>query len=138
MFRGTDGDLPSLHAALIDVPEAWSPEAWLKFKTPHEFVVSALRMFDFVPAPSRQLIAPFDLLGQRPYTPGSPAGWPDIASRWDGPDALLNRIEWSSQLAERRGQAVRAVGSREHGARRCACRSHSTSASRARKARRKV
>ena len=31
--------------------------------------------------------------GQRPYTPGSPAGWPDTATNWNGGDALLKRIE---------------------------------------------
>jgi uncharacterized protein (DUF1800 family) len=87
-----------VHAALIDLPEAWST-ASAKFKTPHEFVVSAFRMFDYVPAQPRQIIAPFNQLGQRPYAPGSPAGWADVASEWDGPDALLNRIEWSSQIA---------------------------------------
>jgi uncharacterized protein (DUF1800 family) len=103
VFRDTSGDLPSVHAALIDVPEAWSRPAQ-KFKTPHEFVVSTFRMFAFLPVQPPQILAPFQLLGQRPYTPGSPAGWPDIASQWDGPDALLNRIEWSSQLAARTGK----------------------------------
>jgi uncharacterized protein (DUF1800 family) len=103
VFRDTEGDLPRVHAALIDLPEAWSSEPQ-KFKTPHEFVVSTFRMFDFVPAQPQQIVAPFQLLGQRPYTPGSPAGWADVASQWDGPDALLNRIEWSSQLGARVGK----------------------------------
>jgi uncharacterized protein (DUF1800 family) len=46
------------------------------------------------------------LLGQRPYSPGSPAGWPDTAAQWDGPDALLKRIEWSTQLGEKVGGRV--------------------------------
>jgi uncharacterized protein (DUF1800 family) len=43
----------------------------------------------------------FELLGQRQYTPGSPAGWPDSASNWDGADALMHRVLWASQLAAR-------------------------------------
>jgi len=103
VFRDSNGDLPSVHAALIDLPDAWvqTPQ---KFKTPHEFVVSTFRMLDFIPVQPPQIIAPFQLLGQRPYTPGSPAGWSDIASQWDGPDALLNRIEWSSELAAHTGK----------------------------------
>jgi uncharacterized protein (DUF1800 family) len=73
----------------------------VKFKTPHELVVSSFRMLDFVPAEPRQLAASFDLLGQRPYTPGSPAGWPDTAPHWDGADALLKRIEWAGEVAGR-------------------------------------
>ena len=81
-----------------------SPES--KFKTPHEFVVSAFRMFDFVPAEPRLVAAPFELLGQRPWSPGSPAGWPDTADHWDGPDALLKRIEWADAVSERTGGRV--------------------------------
>jgi uncharacterized protein (DUF1800 family) len=101
-FRDSEGDLPTVHRALLEAPQAWSAAA-LKFKTPHEFVISAFRMFDFVPAQPQQVVAPFQLLGQRPYTPGSPAGWPDRADQWDGPDALLKRIEWASAVGDRIG-----------------------------------
>jgi uncharacterized protein (DUF1800 family) len=97
-FLDSHGDLRTVHAALINLPEAWSSDP-VKFKTPHEFVVSASRMLDYVPQQPQRILAPFNQLGQRPYAPGSPAGWPDIAGHWDGPDALLNRIEWSSQIA---------------------------------------
>ena len=56
-----------------------------------------------MPRESRQIAAPFQVLGQRPYSPGSPAGWPDTADHWGGSDALLKRIEWSNALAERLG-----------------------------------
>ncbi|GFE79034.1 hypothetical protein GCM10011487_10340 [Steroidobacter agaridevorans] len=105
VFRDTGGDLPALHRALVECPEAWArPTA--KFKTPHDFVVSTFRMLDFVPPAPEQMLAPFQLLGQRPYTPGSPAGWPDTASQWDGPDALLKRIEWASAVGKRMGSKV--------------------------------
>lgn len=105
VFRDTDGDLPALHRALVESPEAWEQSA-TKFKTPHDFVVSTFRMLDFVPQQPQQILAPFQLLGQRPYTPGSPAGWPDTAGQWDGPDALLKRIEWASAIGKRVGSKV--------------------------------
>jgi len=105
-FRDSDGDLPTVYRAIIETPAAWAGVG-VKFKTPHELVVSTFRMLDFVPAEPRQIAAPFELLGQRPYAPGSPAGWPDAAMHWDGSDALLKRIEWASALAAR-------VGSRAH------------------------
>jgi uncharacterized protein (DUF1800 family) len=43
----------------------------------------------------------FELLGQRQYTPGSPAGWADTAKNWDGSDALMHRVLWASRVAER-------------------------------------
>lgn len=108
VFLDTDGDLPSLHRALVESPEAWE-RTTAKFKTPHDFVVSTFRMLDFVPSLPEQILSPFQLLGQRPYTPGSPAGWPDTASQWDGPDALLKRIEWASAVGKRMGSKVQPV-----------------------------
>jgi uncharacterized protein (DUF1800 family) len=97
-FADSDGHLPSVHAALIDLPEAWDGTT-AKFKTPHEYLISGLRMIDApLPAPAR-ILASLQLLGQRPFAPGSPAGWADTADQWDGPDALLKRIEWASVTA---------------------------------------
>lgn len=105
VFRDRDGDLPSVHRALVEMPEAWATRP-VKFKTPHDFVVSTFRMLDFAPQQPQQILAPFQLLGQRPYAPGSPAGWPDTAGHWDGPDALLKRIEWASAIGRRMGSKV--------------------------------
>jgi uncharacterized protein (DUF1800 family) len=102
VFRDSDGHLPTVHAAVVDSTEAWS-DTLSKFKTPHEFVISTLRAFEFVPEQPRQVLAPFELLGQRPYSPGSPAGWGDIAGQWDGSDALMKRIEWATQVGQRVG-----------------------------------
>jgi len=101
-FRASDGHLPTVHGALIELSQAWQ-EPLVKFKTPHEFLTSAFRSLSFVPEQPNQIVAPFALLGQRPYTPGSPAGWPDAASQWDGSDALMKRIEWSTALGQRIG-----------------------------------
>lgn len=102
VFVDSDGDLPTVHAALTTLAQAWEA-APAKYKSPHEFVVSAFRGMEFIPLRAQQFVAPFQLLGQRPFTPGSPAGWPDTAAQWDGPDALLKRIEWATQLGERVG-----------------------------------
>ena len=105
VFRNTGGDLPSLHRALVECPEAWE-HPQVKFKTPHDYVVSTFRMLDFIPSEPRQILASFQQLGQRPYAPGSPAGWPDTAGQWDGQDALLKRIEWASAVGKRMGSNV--------------------------------
>jgi uncharacterized protein (DUF1800 family) len=104
-FRDSDGHLPTVHRAVIDLAQAWQTAA-PKFKTPHEFVTSTFRAMNFVPTRPQQVLSAFDALGQRPYSPGSPAGWPDSASNWDGPDALMKRIEWSTAAAERASSRI--------------------------------
>jgi uncharacterized protein (DUF1800 family) len=99
-FRASDGHLPTTYRALIDSTEAWASQP-AKFKTPQDFIYSAYRAFDIAPAEQRALLAPFELLGQRIYSPGSPAGWPDTSSDWDGADALMKRIEWSVAAGDR-------------------------------------
>jgi uncharacterized protein (DUF1800 family) len=100
VFRDSDGHLPTVHRAVVELSDAWTTP-FAKFKTPHDFVISTYRAFDFVPTTPQQIFGSFQLLGQRPYTPGSPAGWPDVASQWDGPDALMKRIEWSTVVGQR-------------------------------------
>jgi uncharacterized protein (DUF1800 family) len=40
-------------------------------------------------------------LDQQPFFAPSPAGWPDVASEWVGPEAVLHRIDWCQAFAAR-------------------------------------
>jgi len=104
-FLRSGGDLPQVYAALIDSPDAWNAEA-RKFKTPEDFVFSALRAFNVAPSEQQEVIRSFELLGQRQYTPGSPAGWGDTAKNWDGADSLMHRVIWATRVAERYDQGI--------------------------------
>ncbi|HMK84543.1 MAG TPA: DUF1800 domain-containing protein [Steroidobacteraceae bacterium] len=104
-YSRSDGDLSHVYAVLIDSPEAWDP-ALRKFKTPEDFVFSTLRALDLNPQRPEEVIRSFELLGQRQYTPGSPAGWPDTAQNWDGSDALMHRVLFASRAAERYGDSA--------------------------------
>jgi uncharacterized protein (DUF1800 family) len=104
-FLKSGGDLPKVYAALIDSPEAWDAEA-RKFKTPEDFVFSTLRSLSISPSRPEEVVRSFDLLGQRQYTPGSPAGWPDTSKSWDGSDALMHRVLWASRVADRYEQGL--------------------------------
>jgi uncharacterized protein (DUF1800 family) len=99
-FHKSGGDLPRVYAALIEAPEAWDAEM-RKFKTPEDFVFSTLRALNVSPRQPEEVVRSFDLLGQRQYTPGSPAGWPDTSKSWDGSDALMHRVLWASRTASR-------------------------------------
>ena len=97
---------PSIYAALIDSGEAWEPEP-RKFKTPEDLVFSTLRAFGTAPGKPEDVLRSFELLGQRQYTPGSPAGWPDVARAWDGSDALMHRVLWASRARSKRNPRAR-------------------------------
>lgn len=105
VFLTTDGDLPSVHAALVNASDPWQT-TFAKYKTPQEFVISAFRAFDRVPANGRFVVGALDLMGQTPFRPGSPAGWPDTAAHWGGADSLYKRIQWSNTVAHYAGSRV--------------------------------
>ncbi|SFL19481.1 DUF1800 domain-containing protein [Lysobacter sp. cf310] len=99
-WQGSGGDLPTVYAALIDAPEAWGEDA-RKFKTPDDFVISALRAGGAAPSERpRALIALLARMGQPPFTPRSPAGYADEAAEWSGPDALWKRVQAAQSLSE--------------------------------------
>ncbi|HTW39124.1 MAG TPA: DUF1800 domain-containing protein [Steroidobacteraceae bacterium] len=99
VFLQSGGDLPSVYRALVRLPQAWSSPL-AKYKTPCDYVISTFRGLG-LPVTGRGALAGFELLGQRTYSPGSPAGWPDRSSDWDGASALLKRLEWANVLGER-------------------------------------
>ena len=108
VYLESGGELSSVYEALIDAAEPWL-DAYAKYKTPHDFVISTLRAFDHVPDNPRFIVGALDLMGQTPFRPGSPEGWPDTAEQWGGADALYKRIEWSNTVARVVGSRVNPV-----------------------------
>jgi uncharacterized protein (DUF1800 family) len=105
-FKRSDGDLPAVYRALVDAPEAWREQP-VKLKSPEELVVSTARVLRLgTRGFERQPDAGLGILGQRLQAAPSPAGWPDAAEEWLGPDAVWKRVEWVTRLAERVGSAV--------------------------------
>jgi len=105
-YRRSGGDLPSLYRTLIEAPEAWSPQPD-KLKTPEEFVISTVRLLRLSDQPFlRNADGGIALLGQRVQAAPSPAGWPDRAEEWLGPDAVWKRVEWATRVADRLGRQV--------------------------------
>ena len=99
-FLRSGGSLPALYRAMVDDDAAWSTDA-RKFKTPDDFVVSAMRAgairLDRQP---RALTRLLQGLGQPTFTPRSPAGFPDTAADWASGDALRKRLQAAAALAE--------------------------------------
>jgi uncharacterized protein (DUF1800 family) len=98
-FEKSGGNLPQVYKALLACEEAWErPQT--KFKTPQDYVLSVYRGLDLPVAQRGDSIVPFQTLGQRQFSPGSPAGWPDRSEDWDGASALMKRIEYADALAQ--------------------------------------
>ena len=107
-FSRSGGDLPAVYRALIDSPEAWERPA-AKYKTPSDFIVSSFRGLELPVSADKPPVGLFQLLGQRIWTPGSPAGWPDRGADWNGASGLLQRIEWADAVGQRVGPTRNAM-----------------------------
>jgi uncharacterized protein (DUF1800 family) len=105
VYRETGGDLKALAMAVVDEPSAWQPNL-AKVRTPIEYVVAAIRLLGggketLGEQQFRGLAESLRIMGQIPFTANSPKGWPDVASAWAGPAAVMERAQWAHVLAER-------------------------------------
>jgi uncharacterized protein (DUF1800 family) len=108
VFTRTDGDLPAVYRALIAESAAWS-QPLSKFKTPNDYVISVVRGLNLPLAEPGKVPPVFANLGQRVWSPNSPAGWPDRSADWDGASALMQRLRWADQIGQRFGASVNAA-----------------------------
>ncbi len=109
-YLRSHGQLAEVTRELVRSPEAWAPTG-AKLKTPEEFVVSSVRVLAL---DARRLEragtgivgGSLNALGQRTHSAPSPAGWPDRAEDWLGPEAVWKRMEWATRLADQMGRSV--------------------------------
>jgi uncharacterized protein (DUF1800 family) len=104
-FLSSNGHLPTVYRALVELPDAWT-QPLPKYKTPNDYVVSTFRGLQLPADGGRASLAAFEVMGQRTYSPGSPAGWPDKSADWDGASALIKRIEWADAVGQRVGSRL--------------------------------
>ncbi|WP_044562221.1 DUF1800 family protein [Azospirillum sp. B4] len=117
-YRDSDGHLGEVTRTLLRQDAAWAPEA-RKVKTPTELVISTARALsgDIHPtAPAEEdaqtkphadpALRAVTLLGQTPFAAPSPAGWPDQAADWVGPEAMVQRVDWALTVGETLGDRI--------------------------------
>ena len=99
VLRDTQGDLGAAALALTRLPQAW--QTLTKLRSPHDYIVAALRAAPVTGkgAPDPQALVTG--LGQSSFNAPFPIGWPDTAADWAGPEALLRRIDWAYGFANR-------------------------------------
>ena len=98
-FLASDGDLKQVCAVLANSDEAFDPTP-RKFKTPEEYVISAARALPGLQADPGSLLRAYGSMGQTPYNPPGPNGWPDVQAEWLGADSVWKRFEWANQASQ--------------------------------------
>ncbi len=105
VFRDTGGDLAAVSRALIRLPQAWAPPL-SKVRDPLDYVLAVGRGLGFGPDQAEWLVQAMEDCGQPLWKAPQPNGWPDVATEWAQPEALLHRIQWahavSGRVAQRR------------------------------------
>lgn len=99
-FLASGGSLLEMAKAVAESPEAWAAPL-AKLRSPYDFAVALLRAAGSFSLPDQKLVNQLALLGQAPFAAPSPAGWPDRAEAWMGPEAMMRRLEWSRAVAQR-------------------------------------
>lgn len=100
-LRDSHGDLAAAAAALVGLDSAWHPGG--KLRTPQDFMIAAIRCLDLPDGRRPNLIGVLAGLGQPFLTAPAPNGWPDVATDWAAPEAILRRIDWANGFAGRLG-----------------------------------
>ena len=99
-FLSTNGDIKAVLHTLFDSQQFWSRANYqTQFKTPYQFVVSALRASDIPVVNVRPVDNALNQLGQPLYGWLTPEGYKFSEEAWLNPDALLRRINFVSSLS---------------------------------------
>ena len=99
-FRDTDGDLKRVAMTLVDSDEAWSAPA-TKMRTPHEFMLAAMRAIERTPDDPGAILGPLGAMGMPLWQPPGPNGWPDTVAGWASPEGMKSRLDVSAAIASR-------------------------------------
>jgi uncharacterized protein (DUF1800 family) len=107
-FAATGGSLPAAHAAIVGLSSAWVPLQ--KIKTPHDFLISALRAANVT---AQTMPANVDnsltAMSQPTWRPPFPNGWSDFAADWTGAESMLMRGDWSNGFANQMAKGLTGV-----------------------------
>lgn len=98
-FRESRGSLRELYRAIVLAPEFFEPSAYLsKFKSPLEFVVSALRATDAHVTDPRGVLFRLARMGQPIYRCEAPTGYFDQTEAWLDPGVFVHRWDFALSL----------------------------------------
>lgn len=105
-YLESGGALMALYEVLVNDPASLAAN-FPKVRPPFEYAATVLRALDFEPeailnanaADTRKLGKALAAMGQRPFKPGGPDGWPEASDNWITPPQLAARIAWVGKTA---------------------------------------
>jgi uncharacterized protein (DUF1800 family) len=97
-FVETDGDIREVLNALFASPEFWDSYGD-KYKTPYQFVISAVRAAGVPVGNVRPLLSALEQFGMPLYGCLTPDGYKNTEDAWLSPDATTRRIGFATALA---------------------------------------
>jgi uncharacterized protein (DUF1800 family) len=107
-FFESKGDLRSVLRTMIYSPEFWSRSAYrAKVKKPFELVASAARALGAETQIPVGLVLWTNRIGEPLYLCQPPTGYSDKAEAWVNTGALLNRINFATELSTNRMRGIR-------------------------------
>lgn len=98
LLRGK-GDLKAASLAILDAPEAWQPLT--KLRSPFDYTIAVVRALDLPPTNRPDMPGVMAALGQPIHNCPGPNGWPETASEWAGPEAMMRRLDWAYAVSGR-------------------------------------
>jgi uncharacterized protein (DUF1800 family) len=98
-FAESDGNIRAVLSALFHSPEFWDRKYYAnRFKTPYQFVVSAVRATGVSPQNYRPLLGTLAQLGEPLYGCQTPDGYKVTQAAWLNPDAMMRRLGFATAL----------------------------------------
>lgn len=102
-FQETDGDIKAVLTTLFRSSEFLDAKYYnAKFKTPYQYVISALRATDTQVDNFRSVTGLLKQMGMAIYGCQTPDGYKNTQEAWLNPDAVLRRISLTTALASGR------------------------------------
>lgn len=102
-FLETDGDIQAVLENLFNAPEFWDDRYYShKFKTPYQYIISAVRSTGTETLNFRRIIGNLQQLGMPLYRRTTPDGYPNTQEHWINPDATIRRVNLAIQIAQGR------------------------------------
>jgi uncharacterized protein (DUF1800 family) len=106
-FLESDGNIRELLKTIFGSREFWD-SAGDKYKTPYQFLISAVRAAGLPLANARPLLGMMDQLGMPLFGCLTPDGYKNTEEAWLSPDATTRRIGFATALA--RGSVIAPAG----------------------------
>ena len=102
VFQNTDGDMRQVVENLLTSAEFHEASRFhAKFKTPLEYLTSAVRALQPVQIGERDLIGSLANMEQQLFYQHRPTGWAETADKWLDSSQMVQRFRFANQLALR-------------------------------------